>query len=826
MDAASPFSAGIITSVGGTGRPSDVVILGDWDGREDLTADHSGLVDQTLDPGFLVRTRAAISEHTIANGFTENVFYSGDSFGNVYVSYSTDLNPPTGGLPASQVVVLNLPTLLNAFGTLNSDDQIVITGLAVNPVSDLTSFPNVNGGFSAFNGQIGEILYVSFWDTGGGLRTAGNGEIVRSGVLAFPISDLPSPAISPPGVQSDTGFPITVGGSFGVVFSVFDNLAGLAVDDDGSVYFQQVDLIQFTGANIVKITDTGTNQDRSGATSGFFTITTLNPANGNYGNASGPASQVNHFTNYSGTSKFFGNIAALAAGPGNVLYAAVAPSFIASRPATSGPFNNPPATPSLIISFADTLGGVGVCAGLPTGDGFADLTREKLKYIPGVSNFRSFVEGSGVGARGRRPAFGTVRDTLKVDFQVDYTIYSGLTVDEEGTVYVISGGTPAGVGRNPSPERGEILAFPDKAPADRRADFIDLRGQTLPRLPNSGGNAGDRKSDRYDHIFWMAPLDGMTATPTGVAGLARGFLLYLNRTRTDLSRFTNLPNGAAQGDDATDGPNVFADFDPGAQVAGGDDLDYPFLGGRYEFTLGGLCTAPQTDFFLNSNGNISFGTGDTSNIPSISSLAAGAARLAPAWGDLNPSSRGFATNTFPVQALGFTNVNTFAVRWIGVPTFGSETCGSSNNFSVLLSDDGTGLEEGNGTTPEGPTDLRWARKGGALVGSPPRPDHSGFFNFSYGRMDLLGGPGTPIVTGYSVGGLGSAPLETNLSVDGKALLGDGSQDMIYELFDAGSSAAPDFDLRDEGNSAILSTPAGQVDPNRGHLSFFGRVCTP
>jgi hypothetical protein len=161
-----------------------------------------------------------------------------------------------------------------------------------------------------------------------------------------------------------------------------------------------------------------------------------------------------------------------------------------------------------------------------------------------------------------------------------------------------------------------------------------------------------------------------------------------------------------------------------------------------------------------------------------------------------------------------------------VPQFGSESCGASNSFTAFMSDDGTGLEEGGGTATEGPTDLRWARQKSVFVGSPPRPDHSGFINFTYGRMDVVGQVGQPYLSGYSVGGLGSAPTETNLSVAGKTMLGDGTQDILYELFDAGITSAPDFDLRDEGNSAILSTPAGQVDPNRGHLSLFGRMCTP
>ncbi len=107
-------------------------------------------------------------------------------------------------------------------------------------------------------------------------------------MLAFPIADLVSVAAAPPGILSALNFPVTVGGSFGVAFSVYANLAGLAVDDDGSIYFQQADLTNFTGANIVKITSVdkpgaGGFQDRSLATSGFFTLTTLNPNNGDYG---------------------------------------------------------------------------------------------------------------------------------------------------------------------------------------------------------------------------------------------------------------------------------------------------------------------------------------------------------------------------------------------------------------------------------------------------------------------------------------------------------------------------------------------------------------
>src|SRR5215471_15374500 len=342
MQACSALSAAIITSEGGRDTQFDEVLtLGDWDGLEDFSADHSGKVDdfslkQIANPGGTLEftiTREAISEHTLANGFNEDIFYYGDSFGNVYVASTTNLNQQT---PAPNVLTINLPTVLNAFGTLNSDDQIVITGLAVSPVCDLGSFARVNGAFAPFNGLTGEILYVSFTDTESGFRLLANGTLIRSGVLAFPIADIASAASAPPGILSTTGFPIQVGGAFGVAFSVFSNLAGCCVDDDGSMYFSQVDLIQRTGGNVVKITSTDQPgipgvvagfQDRSLATSGFFTLTTLNPPLGKYGTASGPANQVNTATNYSGTANLFGNIMALACGPCNTVYAAVARSL-------------------------------------------------------------------------------------------------------------------------------------------------------------------------------------------------------------------------------------------------------------------------------------------------------------------------------------------------------------------------------------------------------------------------------------------------------------------------------------------------------------------
>ena len=240
---------------------------------------------------------------------------------------------------------------------------------------------------------------------------------------------------------------------------------------------------------------------------------------------------------------------------------------------------------------------------------------------------------------------GTPSGLLKLAMQIDYTLHSGLAISEEGTVFVISGGTPAGIGTNPSPLLGEILCFEDMCPMDRRADFVDLRGDALPNPPASGGNVGDGDSDRFDHIFFQSPLDQVTLTPAGLAGLARGFLRYTNRLAP-----VPLGPGVAlgftkpvQGDDDTDGTIIFENLDPGHQVAGGDDQNTPFRGddndgagtpvlagplsGGFEFMFGGpvgTANCAWNGFFLNSNGNITFGVGDTTthaNVPDFEARA-------------------------------------------------------------------------------------------------------------------------------------------------------------------------------------------------------------
>jgi hypothetical protein len=112
--------------------------------------------------------------------------------------------------------------------------------------------------------------------------------------------------------------------------------------------------------------------------------------------------------------------------------------------------------------------------------------------------------------------------------------------------------------------------------------------------------------------------------------------------------------------------------------------------------------------FVNANGNLTFGAGNTDFSESVGELLSGPPRITALWDDLSPQE-----GEVFVQADG----TSWTVRYVNVPQF---LAGDSNSFSITLSADGgvnlayggltaldaiAGVTEGGGATNPGETDL-------------------------------------------------------------------------------------------------------------------------
>jgi len=149
--------------------------------------------------------------------------------------------------------------------------------------------------------------------------------------------------------------------------------------------------------------------------------------------------------------------------------------------------------------------------------------------------------------------------------------------------------------------------------------------------------------------------------------------------------------------------------------------------------------------YVNSNGNLTFGAGDTSYSPGQGSFLTGAARIAPLWVDLNPGSGGTIT-------AGLQDGATFVVRWDAVPVFGGTgTC----TLSVSLSSSGAFSFAYGAVTPN------------------PTTSTSVIIGFSGGRANT-NGAGTP------------STIHTTLC---PTQIGTGSESAIFQVFTPPISAA-------------------------------------
>ena len=144
-----------------------------------------------------------------------------------------------------------------------------------------------------------------------------------------------------------------------------------------------------------------------------------------------------------------------------------------------------------------------------------------------------------------------------------------------------------------------------------------------------------------------------------------------------------------------DGVPIFLGDDASEEITLG--FSFPFQGASY------------SSVFVNSNGNLTFGGGDTDFTESVGEFLDENPRIAPLWDDLSPNQGGII--------LYNGDASSFSVSFSDVPQF---LAGDSNNFTVTLLPDGTvsieygavasadaivGVTEGNFAADPGETDL-------------------------------------------------------------------------------------------------------------------------
>src|SRR5678815_3405144 len=206
-------------------------------------------------------------------------------------------------------------------------------------------------------------------------------------------------------------------------------------DDDGSLYYHLYDITQLTNSAIFKATELQrivascavTDPRVNRVINLIPSPPTLNSWQGTAANPIVIANGVRN-TNYSGPSRSFGNIVNIATGPHNVVYAAMARSFVPSddpaTQATEGSFQSATqlgTTPSMIIAFSVARGQFDVCSGgefavggaIPIADGISDPVSGSI-FQPGVNNFRVFALGNGPDLTATAASsLGVIATTLK-----------------------------------------------------------------------------------------------------------------------------------------------------------------------------------------------------------------------------------------------------------------------------------------------------------------------------------------------------------------------------------------------------------------------------
>lgn len=196
----------------------------------------------------------------------------------------------------------------------------------------------------------------------------------------------------------------------------------------------------------------------------------------------------------------------------------------------------------------------------------------------------------------------------------------------------------------------------------------------------------------------------------GGNGLLSRLLLQTDADRRLAVAVSTFPDLEFVGGGATNGRYaLYVNTYRGTPIAIGDDASVPVTLTR-PFNFQGQA---RNSLFVNSNGSLSFGAGDTSFQPTVPAFLAGPPRIAPLWIDLDPT--GALGN--PGVVLVDTSSKPAAVHFVSVSQFFSS---NPNYFTTELREQGgiaikwgptargaglVGVTQGGGVADPGPLDL-------------------------------------------------------------------------------------------------------------------------
>lgn len=296
-----------------------------------------------------------------------------------------------------------------------------------------------------------------------------------------------------------------------------------------------------------------------------------------------------------------------------------------------------------------------------------------------------------------------------------------------------------------------------------------------------------------EYVVYIDDIDagGFSTTPTGLT-IDEEWWNAAESADPDVDAVCDVTGIVATAGSASNADIILTDPGPVLPL-GDDDAIEVVLGFDFPFCDGGV----YSTVWVNSNGSLSFGEGDTDFSESVSDFLGGPPRIAPLWDDLNPTEGGTVT----AENVG----GEFVVEFTGVPQFFT---GDSNNFTVTLRPDGTysvaygqidtqdalvGRTEGFGAPDPGETDLSAATQ---PIGFGQQTVYEVFSNetidLALGAYEFTTCADLP----PSVLDVDTSPIEVDVAVDGSAtatlVIGNAAtppaQDLEWSLGAQGSAA--------------------------------------